>query len=396
MAMAENINTVPDCLRFFLMRQNSSECMNTQTAENTLLHGSTQPQGLVEAMLFLLAGNYEDSGSIALSAASGDSYYFAVIQQDGLYYAFDPIQTGKDAWLLLPGAKYAAADTQTLGNTLMKDCDYAAFNNCKYTESSWNEWMRDKNFRHREYTDAEIQQLVGAGLTLEEAAEKLHTVEDAAVFLNVSGFRVDYSYNQCAFIGGYDWSWVLPADFVYEHMAGTCGGSSNLMNRLLAGDYAEQGYVEYLGSHIFNYFKQDGYYYFCDFINSRYLDSQCDLDYLMYVCKDPCDFVDYYCTNVFPDWDTPGSGEYLVHMYLYPRDGKNALAIGMSGAYNYLIGGQTCDMISSEVKDTLIMLYEREGYTFKFVEFDSDANRPPVVNIPTDSQFDYRTGETLD
>ena len=77
-------------------------------------------------------------------------------------------------------------------------------------------------------------------------------------------------------------------------------------------------------------------------------------------------------------------------------DGKNALAIGDSGAYNYLIGGQTCDMISSEVKDTLIMLYEREGYTFKFVDFDSDANRPPVVNILTDAQFDYRTGQILD
>ena len=42
------------------------------------------------------------------------------------------------------------------------------------------------------------------------------------------------------------------------------------------------------------------------------------------------------------------------------------------------------------------MLYEREGYTFKFVDFDSDANRPPVVNILTDTQFDYRTGQILD
>lgn len=257
---------------------------------------------------------------------------------------------------------------------------------------------RQKAFKHQEYTDTEIQQMVGAGLTLEEAADKLHTAEDAALFLQKSGFSFDYSYNQGDCIDEYVWCWVLPADFVYEHMAGSCGGSANLMNYLLAGDYDEQGYVQYLGGHIFNYFKQDGYYYFCDFINSRYLNSDCNQDYLMYVCENPGDFVDYYCTNVFPEWDIPGSEFYLIHMYLYPRDGKNALAIGRSGEYrdSRLIGGQDCDMISSEVKDTLIMLYERDGYTFKFVDFDSDANRPPVVNIPTDAQFDYRTGQMIE
>ena len=52
----------------------------------------------------------------------------------------------------------------------------------------------------------------------------------------------------------------MPAYYTYEYMAGTCAGTSNLMNRLLAGDYEEQGYVQYLGGHIFNYIKQDGYY----------------------------------------------------------------------------------------------------------------------------------------
>lgn len=251
-------------------------------------------------------------------------------------------------------------------------------------------------FKQQEYTDEEIQQLADDGLTLKEAADKLHTAEDAVRFLQASGYHSDYSYNQGNYFDGINWSWVLPADFTYKVMAGTCGGTANIMNRLLAGDYEEQGYVEYLGSHVFNYIKQDGWYYFCDFINSRYLEDHSNQDYLIYMCQDPHDFVDYYCTNVFTEWDDPADENYMVYMYIYPRDGRDVLAIGNDGTNQGFFGGQDSNVVCAEVQDTLIELYVREGYSLRFMDFDSDGNRPPTDNVPDDVHFDWRTGEIIE
>ena len=309
---------------------------------------------------------------------------------------------------------FADADVQTLADTLRKNCDYSPFTKGVYEVNTYTlpdkeTWALEKAFKQREYTDEEIQQLASAGLTLEEAADKLHYIEDAALFLRASGYRVDnndayflqgryvnFSLNPGCYIGGYDWSWGLPADYTYEYMAGTCNGTSNLMNRLLAGDYEEQGYVEYKGSHIFSYIKQDGYYYFCDFANCEIICGN-GQDYLMYVCQDPLEFTEYYCTNVFPGWDNPESDEYLVLMYLYPRDGKDSLPRGRSGAYD-LTGGRARDLISSDVEDTVVILYERDWYHHSFMDVDPDAI-PEVCDDLIDGvmhRVNWRTGEVLD
>lgn len=412
--MAMTVNTVPDALRLLRLRQQTGEDIDNQDAEDTLLHGGTQPYGYVRAMLYLLSGDYEDSGRIDLFAP--DNYYgFCAVKQDGLYYAFDPFEIRGDRWIAFSDVSFADADVQTLADTLRKNCDYSPFTKGVYEVNTFTlpdkeTWAREKAFKQREYTDEEIQQLASAGLTLEEAADKLHYIEDAALFLRASGYRVDeddayflqgryvnFSLNPGCYIGDYGWSWGLPADYTYEYMAGTCRGTSNLMNRLLAGDYEEQGYVLYLGCHIFNYIKQDGYYYFCDFPRSDVI-SNTHLDYMMCVCQDPLEFVEYYCTNVFPGWDDPEDDNYLVLMYLYPRDGKDSLPIGSSGAYDYLTGGRDCDVISSEVEDTVVILYERDWYHHSFMDVDPDAI-PDVCYDLIDGvmhKVNWRTGEVLD
>ena len=412
--MAMTVNTVPDALRLLRLRQQTGEDIDNQDAEDTLLHGGTQPYGYVRAMLYLLSGDYEDSGRIDLFAP--DNYYgFCAVKQNGLYYAFDPFEIRGDRWITFSDMSFADADVQTLADTLRKNCDYSPFTKGLYEVNTYTlpdmeTWTLEKAFKQREYTDEEIQQLASAGLTLEEAADKLHYIEDAALFLRASGYRidekdayflqgryVDFSLNPGGYIGGYGWSWGLPADYTYEYMAGTCGGTSNLMNRLLAGDYEEQGYVLYLGGHIFNYIKQGGYYYFCDFPRSDVI-SNTHLDYMMCVCQDPLEFVEYYCTNVFPGWDAPEDDNYLVLMYLYPRDGKDSLPIGSSGAYDYLTGGRSCDLISSEVGDTVVILYERDWYHHSFMDVDPDAI-PDVCYDLIDGvmhKVNWRTGEVLD
>lgn len=390
--MAMTVNTVPDALRLLRLRQQTGEDIDNQDAEDTLLHGGTQPYGYVRAMLYLLSDDYEDSGRIDLFAP--DNYYgFCAVKQNGLYYAFDPFEIRGDRWITF-------SDPFTKG----------VYEVNTYTLPDMETWTLEKAFKQREYTDEEIQQLASAGLTLEEAADKLHYIEDAALFLRASGYRIDekdayflqgryvnFNLNPDCFIGGYDWNWGLPADYTYEYMAGTSNGTSNLMNRLLAGDYEEQGYVQYLGGHIFNYIKQDGYYYFCDFPRSDVI-SNTHLDYMMCVCQDPLEFVEYYCTNVFPGWDDPEDDNYLVLMYLYPRDGKDSLPRGSSGAYNYLTGGRSCDVISSEVEDTVVILYERDWYHHSFMDVDPDAI-PEVGDDLIDGvmhRVNWRTGEVLD
>lgn len=412
--MAMTVNTVPDALRLLRLRRQTGKDIDNQDAEDTLLRGGTQPYGYAQAMLYLLAGDYEDSGRIDLNAP-GNSYGLCAVKQDGLYYAFDPFEIRGDRWIAFSDVSFADADVQKLADTLRKTCDYSPFTEGVYEVNTFTlpdkeTWAREKAFKQREYTDEEIQQLASAGLTLEEAADKLHFIEDAALFLRASGYRIDekdayflqgryvnFSLNPGCYIDGYGWDWGLPADYTYEYMAGTCNGTSNLMNRLLAGDYEEQGYVEYKGSHIFNYVKQDGYYYFCDFPRSDVI-SNTHLDYMMCVCQDPLEFVEYYCTNVFPNWDDPEDDNYLVLMYLYPRDGKDSLPRGSSGAYNYLTGGRSCDVISSEVEDTVVILYERDWYHHSFMDVDPDAI-PDVCYDLIDGvmhKVNWRTGEVLD
>lgn len=199
--MAVTVSTVPDALRLLKARQQDSEDIDSQDVETTLLRGSSQPRGWVDALLYLLAGDYEESGRIDLYSSSNYSAY-AAIAQDGLYYAFDPFEIRGDCWLVLSGENYVNADAQKLADTLRTACGFStsAYTANAYPVLSKEEQEQRKAFEQREYTDEEIQALASAGLTLDEAADKLHTIEDAALFLRASGYRIDEE--AAHFLGG--------------------------------------------------------------------------------------------------------------------------------------------------------------------------------------------------
>lgn len=109
----------------------------------------------------------------------------------------------------------------------------------------------------RNYTDEEIHALVDADISFTEACEKISTVADAAQFLEARGyyFAPDYA--------------GIEAAVRYQLNNGGCVGTSALFAALLDGDYDEVGYVYVFwleGEHVFNYIKQDGIYYACDFV----------------------------------------------------------------------------------------------------------------------------------
>ena len=131
--MAVTVSTVPDALRLLKARQQDSEDIHSQDAETTLLRGSNQPRGWVEALLYLLAGDYEESGRIDLYSSSNYGAY-AAIAQDGLYYAFDPFEIRGDCWLALSGENYVNADAQKLADMLRTAC---GFSTSDYTANAY-------------------------------------------------------------------------------------------------------------------------------------------------------------------------------------------------------------------------------------------------------------------
>lgn len=173
--MAATVSTVPDALRLLKARQQDSEDIDSQDVETTLLRGSNQPRGWVDALLYLLTGDYEESGRIDLFAP--DNYYcFCAIKQDGLYYAFDPFEIRGDRWLVLSGENYVNADAQKLADTLRTVCGFStsAYTANAYPVLSKEEQEQRKAFKQREYTDEEIQQLAGAWLTLDNIPDDAH------------------------------------------------------------------------------------------------------------------------------------------------------------------------------------------------------------------------------
>lgn len=399
--MAQTVNTVPDALRLLRLRQQRPMTADSGHAEGTLTAGSYQAPAWSEAMLYLLAGDYDELGAIDLYS-SNDWTTAAVVKTGGVYYAFVPANLrSSDGWIPFSGLDYASEDIQVIIDELVEHCTYWPAEYGTYRVSTYQilskettAWM--KAFTQGEYSDEEIQHLAGAGLTLEEAADKLHTAEDAIRFLKASGYDpTKNNETPGAYFDDIWWLWGMPADCAYGKMGGSCRGTSNVMNHLLAGDYDEQGYVTYLGLHTFNYIKLDGVYYFCDFL--RYITDGTDAGYLLYACEDPHDFAEYYYTTAFPaEWNDPSDPNYLAYMYLYPRDGQNDLCIG----YRDGLENTYFNLVPAEVRDTLIPLYVRDGVQpLEFIDFDSDANIPEITAVVIDGEWytiRWRTGEIIE
>ena len=115
-----------------------------------------------------------------------------------------------------------------------------------------------------EYSDEEIQKMVEEDLTLEEAADRLHTVTDAVNYIRARGIKAAYELpNINQRYNGVEWVWGNSAEFTFNEKIYECSGIANLFNCLMADDFDSEGYV-FTKGHVTNYFEDDGLYYYCD------------------------------------------------------------------------------------------------------------------------------------
>lgn len=251
---------------------------------------------------------------------------------------------------------------------------------------------KDKNtvrkFVEPQYTRAEIREMVKADLTLEEAAERISTVQDAVNYMRERGYHNDYSYNPGMEYKGHGWSWTLSAEFTFEHNAGTCGGTSSLLNRLLKGDYDSQGYVMEMG-HVHNYFYEDGIYFFCDFadlgwyVAVNYKDERADVTpgYIQFAAKDMKEYA-WYRHLRWPDYANLESPDYRPFIFAYPLDGEKNLPIG--DVIDFTAKVAYCTVLPDVIKDTVNFIHLLEGISFEYAEAPTPDKHPPEVNIPKD------------
>lgn len=231
-----------------------------------------------------------------------------------------------------------------------------------------------------QYSEEDIQAMINANLSVDEAAEKLSTLADVVQYLYLRGYTADSGDLQFFGTDGYVWHVNLNPKEVFSNNAGNCGGGSNLVNYLLQGDYEEQGYVHEQGNqggHVYNYFKQDDIYYFFDLIQIVCDGNYNNSGYRIYATENPQEFSDDYIeTN--NECVTQSDPNHLVMQYMYPYDG-NHRSIADNNAI--LLIGPLANILSKEISSTIRILYiEKPQYAPIFVD-------APTVDLwPTEAQ----------
>lgn len=246
------------------------------------------------------------------------------------------------------------ADAQKLADTLRTACGFStsAYTANAYPVLSKDDQEQRKAFEQREYTDEEIQALADAGISFAEACEKISTVADAAQFLEARG----YSFApDDAGIG---------AALRYQLNSGACVGTSALFGALLNGDYDEVGYVYVFwleSEHVFNYVKQDGVYYACDFVYGPVTQSGTDArrSSIRYSGESLSGLFDAYAQQEGSD-----IGNAVAIMYTTAYCGDPTMpTVWLRDSAD---GHQSTIHLSDAEKDTQQILLLRDGYTFTF------------------------------
>lgn len=220
---------------------------------------------------------------------------------------------------------------------------------------------------HPRYNVDEIQQMIRDDLTLDEVAAKLSTLADAIQYLHQKGYGaangdliVQYS--------GIRWHVNRSAQTVFADNRGNCGGGSNLLNYLLRNDFDEQGYVQESGNqggHIYNYFKQDGVYYFIDMIQIVHGGDYAHRNYRVFETTDPQEFSNSYI-NQNHSYKKNNSPTYLLFQYMYSQEGVS-LPIGSNNQCLTTLNIPLMNILPSEIEEDATILYVAEDkYTPAF------------------------------
>ena len=219
---------------------------------------------------------------------------------------------------------------------------------------------------------AEIQKMVELELELEEVAEIIDTLADLVQYLHQKGYTTDsgdlhFNYN------GYEWSVNRSARTVFKNNKGNCGGGSNLVNYILSGDFDSQGYVAESanqGGHVYNYFEEDGTYYFFDL--TQVVGGNYRKGHKVFATKDPQEFSDWYIGENHRT-EKSNSNMYLLFQYMYEYEGDH-LPKGSGNEWTPL-NRPYSNVLPEEYKDVTTVLFVEDGMSgARFV-------RSPAKNI---------------
>ena len=211
-----------------------------------------------------------------------------------------------------------------------------------------------------QYSVDDIQEMIRANITLDEVAEKLSTLADVIQYLHQKGYGSTNGDLKVSY-GNMEWHVNRSAQTVFSENQGNCGGGSNLINYLLKGDYDEQGYVQESanqGGHIYNYFKQDGVYYFLDMTQIVRGGNYDHNNYRVFVTEDPQEFSDDYIgINKSSLGNT--APQYLLIQFMYAHEGEHLPVAGNPQCITVL-GVPFSNVLPSEIEETVRILYVAE------------------------------------
>ncbi len=131
-------------------------------------------------------------------------------------------------------------------------------------------WVPARTLGDSRYTNAEVYSMLKT--SPEDKQNAVSTLYEALQFYQVGGF---YSSDDNVRINenGVNWEHHKPGYDAVRTNTGCCATDSNWLNYILRGDYDEIGYIatsQRDGSgHIYNYLKQEGFYYFIDLTHYR-------------------------------------------------------------------------------------------------------------------------------
>ena len=229
----------------------------------------------------------------------------------------------------------------------------------------------------RQYSKAEIQEMINDNLPLDEVAEKISTVGDLFGYLNLKGFAYALRGDDKFWSNGQSWQVPPSAYTVFEQNTADCLSGSNLLNYILRNDYDEQGYVQetaLTNGHVFNWFRQGDMYYFVDW---TVVDLQSDFDnmaFVSYSAEDPQDYSNYYIEKSKID----ETSLYIIRLqYMYPREGDQLpIRIVRDQKPFYRV-------LPTELEESVTLLYEdSENYTLEFQPGPPEENWPSAARNP--------------
>lgn len=204
-------------------------------------------------------------------------------------------------------------------------------------------------------TQAEIQTMISLNLSLDEVADIIATPADLVQYLYLKGYTGSNGDLQFPY-GGYTWSVNRSAKMIFEDNKGNCGGGSNLVNYILRGDFDTQGYVGETGNqggHIYNYFEQDGMYYFFDLVQIvRY--GEYSKGYQIFSTANPQEFSDFYIERNHQH-EPSNSPTYLLLQFMFEYEGNHPPK-GVSHERTPL-GFPYANILPKQFQDVTIILY---------------------------------------